>query len=82
MRARQLAAAEKRAAESAGRGIGNQAKVQQWEKQQQIQEQHEKNAQMKGGDTALRVRILDTSFSTALDRIGMSSFFIMKYLWY
>ncbi|KAF2356110.1 Small VCP/p97-interacting protein [Trinorchestia longiramus] len=42
MRAKQLAAAEKRAQENASRGIGNQAKVQQWQKHQEDLEKREK----------------------------------------
>ncbi|KAA0199413.1 hypothetical protein HAZT_HAZT010528 [Hyalella azteca] len=50
MRAKQLAAAEKRAQENASRGIGNQAKVQQWQKHQENLEKQEKAAAAAAGD--------------------------------
>ena len=60
MRARQLAAAEKRASENASRGIGDKAKVEQWQKRKQAAEEQEQKIQAAGGtagENALRVRL-------------------------
>ena len=57
MRARQLAAAEQRANNAANRGIGNQAKVQQWQKRQEAIEEMEAKAgkSPQNNDNPLRV---------------------------
>ena len=56
MRSRQLVAAEQRASDSANRGIGNQAKVQEWQRRQETRDQIEaKGGAVAANDNPLRV---------------------------